>query len=154
MFNLNTFIGIAQNEEKINTNIFCIKKLKPVLGPLRFKHNFPLNLYYCNAPGHFIFLQFSSLMIFIIVAKSYFTELKRKCCIHFIYAFLLSWLSAGIFHCYIQYASLKGQAGSDVTIKDLGLQTDFSVYLQIQQTWLAFSEFLHHYVCNVQVWGW
>uniref|UniRef100_A0A672TAT2 Choline transporter-like protein n=1 Tax=Sinocyclocheilus grahami TaxID=75366 RepID=A0A672TAT2_SINGR len=44
----------------------------------------------------------------------------------------------GIFHCYMQYASLKGQAGSDVTIKDLGLQTDFSVYLQIQQTWLAF----------------
>lgn len=49
---------------------------------------------------------------------------------------------AGIFHCYMQYASLKGQAGSDVTIKDLGLQTDFSVYLQIQQTWLAFSECL------------
>lgn len=47
----------------------------------------------------------------------------------------------GIFHCYMQYASLKGQAGSDVTIKDLGLQTDFSVYLQIQQTWLAFSEY-------------
>lgn len=69
-----------------------------------------------------------------------------------LYSFYLrfSALSAGIFHCYMQYASLKGQAGSDVTIKDLGLQTDFSVYLQIQQTWLAFSEFLHHYVFNVQ----
>ncbi|XP_073726872.1 choline transporter-like protein 2 isoform X2 [Misgurnus anguillicaudatus] len=53
----------------------------------------------------------------------------------------------GIVHCYMQYASLKGQAGSDVTIKDLGLQTDFSVYLQIQQTWLAFMIIL----CIVEV---
>ncbi|XP_051563682.1 choline transporter-like protein 2 isoform X2 [Myxocyprinus asiaticus] len=53
----------------------------------------------------------------------------------------------GIFHCYMQYASLKGQAGSDVTIKDLGLQTDFSVYFQIQQTWLAFMIIL----CIVEV---
>ncbi|XP_038570191.1 choline transporter-like protein 2 isoform X1 [Micropterus salmoides] len=44
----------------------------------------------------------------------------------------------GIFHCYMEYASLKGEAGADVTIRDLGLQTDFSVYLQIRQTWLAF----------------
>ncbi|GAA6220298.1 choline transporter-like protein 2 isoform X2 [Lates japonicus] len=44
----------------------------------------------------------------------------------------------GIFHCYMEYASLKGEPGADVTIRDLGLQTDFSVYLQIRQTWLAF----------------
>uniref|UniRef100_A0A672JAY4 Choline transporter-like protein 2 n=1 Tax=Salarias fasciatus TaxID=181472 RepID=A0A672JAY4_SALFA len=44
----------------------------------------------------------------------------------------------GIFHCYMEFASLKGQPGSDVTIRDLGLQTDFSIYLQIRQTWLAF----------------
>ncbi|XP_078120604.1 choline transporter-like protein 2 isoform X2 [Sander vitreus] len=44
----------------------------------------------------------------------------------------------GIFHCYMEFASLKGEPGSDVTIRDLGLQTDFSVYLQIKQTWLAF----------------
>ncbi|XP_076871435.1 choline transporter-like protein 2 isoform X2 [Brachyhypopomus gauderio] len=44
----------------------------------------------------------------------------------------------GIAHCYMQYASLRGQPGANITIKDLGLQTDFSVYLQIQQTWLAF----------------
>uniref|UniRef100_A0A3B5LW13 Choline transporter-like protein n=1 Tax=Xiphophorus couchianus TaxID=32473 RepID=A0A3B5LW13_9TELE len=44
----------------------------------------------------------------------------------------------GIFHCYMEYAALKGEPGADVTIRDLGLQTDFSVYLQIQQTWLAF----------------
>uniref|UniRef100_A0A8C6WUK6 Choline transporter-like protein n=1 Tax=Neogobius melanostomus TaxID=47308 RepID=A0A8C6WUK6_9GOBI len=30
------------------------------------------------------------------------------------------------------------EPGADVTIRDLGLQTDFSVYLQIRQTWLAF----------------
>uniref|UniRef100_UPI003AAE3791 choline transporter-like protein 2 isoform X1 n=1 Tax=Centroberyx gerrardi TaxID=166262 RepID=UPI003AAE3791 len=44
----------------------------------------------------------------------------------------------GIFHCYMEFASLKGEPGADVTIRDLGLQTDFSVYLQIRQTWLAF----------------
>ncbi|XP_060907618.1 choline transporter-like protein 2 isoform X2 [Labrus mixtus] len=44
----------------------------------------------------------------------------------------------GIFHCYMEFSSLKGEPGSDVTIRDLGLQTDFSVYLQIRQTWLAF----------------
>ncbi|CAN9509853.1 unnamed protein product [Ophioblennius macclurei] len=44
----------------------------------------------------------------------------------------------GIFHCYMEFASLKGQPGSDVTIRDLGLLTDFSIYLQIRQTWLAF----------------
>ncbi|RVE75590.1 hypothetical protein OJAV_G00000400 [Oryzias javanicus] len=44
----------------------------------------------------------------------------------------------GIYHCYMEFASLKGEPGANVTIRDLGLQTDFSVYLQIQQTWLAF----------------
>ncbi|XP_036385684.1 choline transporter-like protein 2 isoform X1 [Megalops cyprinoides] len=53
----------------------------------------------------------------------------------------------GIFHCYMEYARLKGEAGADVTIKDLGLITDFSVYLQIRQTWLAFMIIL----CIVEV---
>ncbi|KAJ8404157.1 hypothetical protein AAFF_G00339300 [Aldrovandia affinis] len=44
----------------------------------------------------------------------------------------------GIFHCYMEYASLKGEPGADVTLQDLGIQTDFTVYLQIRQTWLAF----------------
>ncbi|XP_045889484.1 choline transporter-like protein 2 isoform X1 [Micropterus dolomieu] len=44
----------------------------------------------------------------------------------------------GIFHCYMEYAGLKGDPGANVTIQQLGFQTDFSVYLQIRQTWLAF----------------
>ncbi|XP_056143265.1 choline transporter-like protein 2 isoform X2 [Lampris incognitus] len=44
----------------------------------------------------------------------------------------------GIFHCYMEYAALKEEPGADVTLQDLGFQTDFSVYLQIRQTWLAF----------------
>ncbi|XP_019749047.1 choline transporter-like protein 2 isoform X1 [Hippocampus comes] len=44
----------------------------------------------------------------------------------------------GIFHCYMEYAALKGTPGADVTLQDLGFQTDFTVYLQIRQTWLAF----------------
>uniref|UniRef100_A0A3Q3W290 Choline transporter-like protein n=1 Tax=Mola mola TaxID=94237 RepID=A0A3Q3W290_MOLML len=44
----------------------------------------------------------------------------------------------GIFHCYMEYAALKGEPGANVTLKELGFQTDLSVYLQIRQTWLAF----------------
>ncbi|XP_046893884.1 choline transporter-like protein 2 isoform X3 [Hypomesus transpacificus] len=44
----------------------------------------------------------------------------------------------GIFHCSMEYVSLKETPGSDVTLQDLGFQTDFAVYLQIRQTWLAF----------------
>ncbi|XP_060092713.1 choline transporter-like protein 2 isoform X2 [Heteronotia binoei] len=47
-------------------------------------------------------------------------------------------LGYGIFHCYMEYAALKGQAGSDVSLTDLGFQTDFRVYLHLRQTWLAF----------------
>ena len=56
----------------------------------------------------------------------------------------LWFVTSGIFHCYMEFASLKGTPGADVTIKDLGLQTDFSIYLQIRQTWLAFSEHTAH----------
>uniref|UniRef100_UPI0037E8B31D choline transporter-like protein 2 isoform X1 n=1 Tax=Semicossyphus pulcher TaxID=241346 RepID=UPI0037E8B31D len=44
----------------------------------------------------------------------------------------------GIFHCYMEYASLKGEPGANVTLQELGFQTDFTIYLQIRQTWLAF----------------
>lgn len=54
--------------------------------------------------------------------------------------FLLS--TPGIFHCYMEYAKLKGEAGSDVSLTDLGFQTDLRVYLHLRQTWLAFSESL------------
>jgi len=54
---------------------------------------------------------------------------------------LLSPRCAGIFHCYMEYAALKGEAGANVTIQELGFQVDFTVYLQIRQTWLAFSQY-------------
>ncbi|XP_073724105.1 choline transporter-like protein 5-B isoform X6 [Misgurnus anguillicaudatus] len=44
----------------------------------------------------------------------------------------------GIWHCYWEYSSLKGKPASDVTISDIGFQTDFRVYLQLSQTWLIF----------------
>ncbi|XP_057263468.1 choline transporter-like protein 2 isoform X2 [Pezoporus wallicus] len=47
-------------------------------------------------------------------------------------------LGYGIFHCYLEYAKLKGEAGSDVSLQDLGFQTDLRVYLHLRQTWLAF----------------
>lgn len=53
----------------------------------------------------------------------------------------VSWLSlTGIWHCYWEYSSLKGKPDSDITISDIGFQTDFRVYLQLSQTWLIFSE--------------
>ncbi|XP_011810229.1 PREDICTED: choline transporter-like protein 2 [Colobus angolensis palliatus] len=47
-------------------------------------------------------------------------------------------LGYGIFHCYVEYSRLRGEAGSDVSLVDLGFQTDFRVYLHLRQTWLAF----------------
>ncbi|XP_038146322.1 choline transporter-like protein 2 isoform X2 [Cyprinodon tularosa] len=47
-------------------------------------------------------------------------------------------LGYGIFHCYMEYADLKGEPGANVTLQELGFQTDFSIYLQVRQTWLAF----------------
>ncbi|XP_031755703.1 choline transporter-like protein 5 isoform X3 [Xenopus tropicalis] len=53
----------------------------------------------------------------------------------------------GIWHCFWEYDSLKGVPGADLTIYDIGLQTDFRVYLQLRQTWLAFMILL----CIVEV---
>ncbi|XP_072275592.1 choline transporter-like protein 5 isoform X5 [Pyxicephalus adspersus] len=53
----------------------------------------------------------------------------------------------GIWHCYWEYDSLRGVPGSDLTISDIGLQTDFRVYLQLRETWLAFMIIL----CIVEV---
>lgn len=47
-------------------------------------------------------------------------------------------LGYGIFHCSMEYVRLKDSQGSDVSLKELGLQTDLRVYLHIRQTWLAF----------------
>uniref|UniRef100_A0A3P9PDY4 Choline transporter-like protein n=1 Tax=Poecilia reticulata TaxID=8081 RepID=A0A3P9PDY4_POERE len=44
----------------------------------------------------------------------------------------------GIFHCYMEYANLKNEPGANVTLQELGFQTDFTIYLQVRQTWLAF----------------
>ncbi|KAM3914666.1 choline transporter-like protein 5 isoform 4-T4 [Leptodactylus fuscus] len=53
----------------------------------------------------------------------------------------------GIWHCFWEYNNLKGVPGSDLTIYDIGLQTDFRVYLQLRDTWLAFMIIL----CIVEV---
>uniref|UniRef100_A0A8C4K5J5 Choline transporter-like protein n=1 Tax=Dromaius novaehollandiae TaxID=8790 RepID=A0A8C4K5J5_DRONO len=53
----------------------------------------------------------------------------------------------GIWHCYWEYSHLKGIPGSDLTVYDIGFQTDFRVYLQLRQTWLAFMIIL----CIVEV---
>ncbi|XP_062311188.1 choline transporter-like protein 5-A isoform X2 [Osmerus eperlanus] len=44
----------------------------------------------------------------------------------------------GIWHCYWVLVGLREQPGADVTIVDIGLQTDVHVYLQLSQTWLIF----------------
>lgn len=50
----------------------------------------------------------------------------------------------GIWHCFWEYRSLSGKSGANVTISDIGFQTDFSVYLQLSQTWLIFSAWSLH----------
>ncbi|XP_060226250.1 choline transporter-like protein 2 isoform X1 [Meriones unguiculatus] len=47
-------------------------------------------------------------------------------------------LGYGIFHCYMEYSRLRGEAGADISLVDLGFQTDFRVYLHLRQTWMAF----------------
>ncbi|XP_073776231.1 choline transporter-like protein 5-A isoform X4 [Danio rerio] len=44
----------------------------------------------------------------------------------------------GIWHCYWEFAVLRETPGADVTISDIGFQTDLHVYLQLSQTWLVF----------------
>uniref|UniRef100_A0A667X7X6 Choline transporter-like protein n=1 Tax=Myripristis murdjan TaxID=586833 RepID=A0A667X7X6_9TELE len=44
----------------------------------------------------------------------------------------------GIWHCYWEFSTLRGKPDADVTISDIGFQTDFRVYLQLSQTWLVF----------------
>uniref|UniRef100_H3AA30 Choline transporter-like protein n=1 Tax=Latimeria chalumnae TaxID=7897 RepID=H3AA30_LATCH len=56
-------------------------------------------------------------------------------------------LGYGIFHCYMEYVDLKGEPGSDVSLKELGFQTDLQVYLHLKQTWLGFMIIL----CFIEV---
>ncbi|CAK7304598.1 Choline transporter-like protein 5 [Vulpes lagopus] len=44
----------------------------------------------------------------------------------------------GIWHCYQEYNNLQGRPNSHLSVYDLGIQTDISMYFQLKQTWLAF----------------
>ncbi|XP_054546870.1 choline transporter-like protein 5 isoform X2 [Talpa occidentalis] len=44
----------------------------------------------------------------------------------------------GIWHCYQQYCKLQGKPNSQLTVYDIGLQIDLSMYFQLKQTWFAF----------------
>ncbi|XP_058246172.1 choline transporter-like protein 5-B isoform X3 [Hemibagrus wyckioides] len=44
----------------------------------------------------------------------------------------------GIWQCYWEHVTLKGKPDADVSITDLGFQTDYRIYLQLRQTWLIF----------------
>lgn len=55
--------------------------------------------------------------------------------------------SKGIWHCFWEFRRLHGIPGSDLTIYDIGFQTDFRVYLQLRQTWLAFSKWILWEIC-------
>ncbi|XP_051572286.1 choline transporter-like protein 2 isoform X1 [Myxocyprinus asiaticus] len=47
-------------------------------------------------------------------------------------------IAYGIVHCSIQYVNLKDTPAANITLQQLGFQPDFTVYLHIRQTWLAF----------------
>ncbi|XP_060788663.1 choline transporter-like protein 5-B isoform X2 [Neoarius graeffei] len=51
---------------------------------------------------------------------------------------VISAVGYGIWHCSWEYATLRGKPDADVSITDLGFQTDFKLYLQLSQTWLIF----------------
>lgn len=47
------------------------------------------------------------------------------------------WFVPGIWHSYWEYDNYKRQSA---TISDIGFTTNFKVYLQTQETWLAVRE--------------
>uniref|UniRef100_A0A8C4ZVN9 Choline transporter-like protein n=1 Tax=Gadus morhua TaxID=8049 RepID=A0A8C4ZVN9_GADMO len=55
---------------------------------------------------------------------------------------VLAALGYGIWHCYWEFSSLRGNSDADVTLSQIGFQADFSIYLQLSQTWLVFSTWL------------
>uniref|UniRef100_A0A7N8WZH4 Choline transporter-like protein n=1 Tax=Mastacembelus armatus TaxID=205130 RepID=A0A7N8WZH4_9TELE len=44
----------------------------------------------------------------------------------------------GIWHCYSEYRALSKKSGANMTISDISIHTDFSIYLQLSQTWFIF----------------
>uniref|UniRef100_A0A8C9VGG3 Choline transporter-like protein n=1 Tax=Scleropages formosus TaxID=113540 RepID=A0A8C9VGG3_SCLFO len=60
----------------------------------------------------------------------------------FIIFAVIALVAYGIWHCYEEFVALKEKPSADVTISDIGFQTDFHVYLQLSQTWLVFSELI------------
>ncbi|XP_073090240.1 choline transporter-like protein 5 isoform X4 [Manis javanica] len=51
---------------------------------------------------------------------------------------VLGIIGYGIWHCYREYSILQGKPNSHLTIYDIGIQTDISLYFQLKQTWFAF----------------
>ncbi|XP_043861105.1 choline transporter-like protein 5 [Dromiciops gliroides] len=47
-------------------------------------------------------------------------------------------VAIGIWDCYHEFERLHSKPGTQVSIYDIGFQSDFRVYLQLKQTWLAF----------------
>lgn len=74
-----------------------------------------------NKPRWFLNIEFN-LLIDILISRN-----LRFC----------SFSIAGIWHCYWEYDNFKQQSAS---ISDVGFTTNFKVYLQVQETWLAFCE--------------
>ncbi|KAM9474759.1 choline transporter-like protein 5-B [Clarias gariepinus] len=52
---------------------------------------------------------------------------------------VISAVGYGIWHCCWEYVTLRGNPDADVSVTDLGFQTDFRLYLQLSQTWLIFT---------------
>uniref|UniRef100_A0A3Q2XWU1 Choline transporter-like protein n=1 Tax=Hippocampus comes TaxID=109280 RepID=A0A3Q2XWU1_HIPCM len=48
-------------------------------------------------------------------------------------------LAHGLWHCSVAFAALGRTRGSDVSIAQVGLQTDLRVYLQLRETWIILS---------------
>ncbi|XP_070447943.1 choline transporter-like protein 5 isoform X3 [Equus przewalskii] len=47
-------------------------------------------------------------------------------------------LAYGIWHCYQEYSKLQGKPNSHLSIYNIGIQTDISMYFQLKQTWFTF----------------
>ncbi|KAM9685454.1 choline transporter-like protein 5 [Trichechus inunguis] len=51
---------------------------------------------------------------------------------------VLGIIGYGIWHCFREYQRLQGSSTSELTIYDIGIQTDLSIYFELKQTWFTF----------------
>ncbi|KAK5616769.1 hypothetical protein CRENBAI_022436 [Crenichthys baileyi] len=78
--------------------------------------------------------------ITMVLSLSFILLLRYIACVilWFMICGIVSAAGYGIWHCFKEYSVLKTKPEANVTISEIGFQTDLSIYLEHSQTWLIF----------------